>query len=299
MAPVPPPPDNSKERVEFLGQSLSLSRDSRVLDVGANPIHDAPYKLLLDCGLCHVWGFEPHPGAFQKLEETKSERETYFPTAVGDGSDQKLYIYGGSGYTSTFEIRPETLGIFGIAGGMTNLRKTLDLTTVTLDSLDDLPEVDLVKIDIQGGELAVFQNGRTKMKDAAAVVTEVAFIKLYHGEPTLGDVDCELRAQRLILHRFLFQTGKVLASSQSERFRAHTAFTKTQILDGDAVYIRDITDPDSISTEQFKNLVLFADSVFKSYDLATFCLDRLVERKEVEADVPGRYVDMLPANVKV
>ncbi|MCO5127792.1 MAG: FkbM family methyltransferase [Rhodobacteraceae bacterium] len=287
------------KRIEFLGSELGLGRDSRILDVGANPIHDAPYKPLLDAGLCHVWGFEPHPGAFQKLQQMKSDRETYFPHAVGDGTPGTLYIYGGSGYTSTFPIREETLKIYGTVGGMTTLKKTLDLETVTLDSLDDLPNVDLVKIDIQGGELAVFQNGRSKMADVSAVVTEVAFIDLYHGEPTLGDVDVELRAQGLILHRFLFQTGKVLDSSQSQRFRAHTPFTKTQILDGDAVYIRDITRPDSISSDQLRNLVLFADSVFKSFDLAVFCMDRLVERGDVDASVPARYFDMLPANVKL
>ena len=57
-----------------------------------------------------------------------------------------------------------------------------DVQTHRLDDLD-IDEFDLLKIDVQGSELMVFQNGRDRLSNAVAVHTEVSFVRLYHGNP--------------------------------------------------------------------------------------------------------------------
>lgn len=78
----------SRTRVETLIDVLQPSRLTRVVDIGANPINDNPYKNLLDMGGCEVWGFEPQEPAFNELMRTKRENEHYLPYAIGDGTRQ-------------------------------------------------------------------------------------------------------------------------------------------------------------------------------------------------------------------
>ena len=57
------------------------------------------------------------------------------------------------------------------------------MKTVALDKIADLPAIDCVKIDIQGGEKIVFENARRVMANAVAVIVEVRWMQLYEGEP--------------------------------------------------------------------------------------------------------------------
>ena len=52
------------------------------------------------------------------------------------------------------------------------------------------------------------------------------------------------------------------------------------------------------SRYRVKHLAILACSVFDSHDLALFCLDHLVARKAVPADLPSGYVDALPAELR-
>ena len=81
--------------------------------IGANPIDgDAPYKLLLDAGLLHIYGFEPNPGALARLNATNSENETYVSSAVYNGSIQDLKICKIPGMTSLLEPNANLLSYF-------------------------------------------------------------------------------------------------------------------------------------------------------------------------------------------
>lgn len=289
----------SRERLPLVLDALRLSSRPVIHDIGANPINLPPYHMLRDEGVVEIVGFEPHPGAFEKLMAEKAEAETYFPIGIGGGGTAKLNIYSGSGYTSVYRLREETLQLFGLEGGMTTFRRDVEIETKRLDDVADLPPPDLFKIDIQGGELDVFQNGRETLRSAMCIITEVPFLPLYEGAPSMGDIDRELRSQGFVLHRFMETSSKVMASSQSDRLRAHTPFTKTQVIDTDAVYLRDITRLDLMEDETLKQLVLFADNVFGSCDLALRAMDELVSRGLLERDFPAAYVDALPPQIRL
>ena len=56
----------------LLRDLVRCSRPTSVLDIGANPIDgDAPYKQMLDDGLCTVTGFEPQQRALAELNQRK------------------------------------------------------------------------------------------------------------------------------------------------------------------------------------------------------------------------------------
>lgn len=283
-------------QVSVLLEGFGLSRRTRIVDVGANPLGEAPYAALLGMGGCDVVGFEPQPSAFAELAKIKSERETYLPFAVGDGSHKELKVYRSSGFTSVFE--PHLPGM-KFLGGATwgQITERIGMDTVALDQAEGVGEFDLLKIDIQGGEVEVFKGAEQALKQAMVVIVELRYFRLYEGEPMLGGVDDELRRQGFYLHKFLFNKSTRLPNSQSHRL--HRRRTRDQLIDGDAVYLRDMGQLATYSDAQVMHLCVTASAVFGSHTLVLHCLDDLVRRGVVAADMPARYVDAMPAELRL
>lgn len=271
---------------------LDTKRLTRIVDVGANPLSPPPYDQLLKQGGCEVWGFEPHPEAFAELQKTKTARETYFPYAIGDGSDEILHIYRESGLTSIFKPYQGALRFLGRSKRNIELIEEVPLQTKRLDDLEDVTDFDVLKIDVQGAELKVFQGAREKLAQAVVVIPEIRFYQLYEDEPMLGGVDIELRRQGFQLHKFMFEKQKVIPNSQIDQLKRTEH--RNQVIDGDGVYVRDLGQVDLYSDDQLKHLAIAATAVFESYDLALFCLDELVKRGAVAASLPADYVAVLP-----
>lgn len=111
-----------------------------------------------------------------------------------------------------------------------------DVTTSTLDSLrDQIGPVDWIKIDVQGGELAVIEGAKELLQSVvrhlsagsiilhhrsanlqslvvhqAIVEVEVEFVPLYANQPLFADVDRALREQGFVFHRFSSQQGRCM-----------------------------------------------------------------------------------------
>ena len=80
-----------------------------------------------------------------------------------------------------------------------------------LSAFREIRDLNLLKIDVQGSELAVFGSGRQKLKQAVAVQTEVSFLCLYKEQPTFGDIDGELRKQGFVPHAFTAINRRMIA----------------------------------------------------------------------------------------
>ena len=282
------------EATAFLLAELGVLRKTTIVDVGANPVNPPPYAELLKSGACKVVGFEPQQDAFAQLQQVKSEDEIYFPFAVGDGNPIDLRIYKSSGMTSIFDLYARALRAVGM--GIPAMLDKVKLETVALDSIPDLPPFDLLKIDIQGGENLVFGGAKRVMTQAVAVIVELRYLRLYHGEPMLGGVDTELRSQGFYLHKFMFAKSLPLRNSQIHRLKSK--LVSDQLVDGDGIYIKNIATPDKLDDEQIKHLAILGAGVFASHSLVLFCLDQLVKRGAVRAELPAAYVDVLPARLR-
>src|ERR1700761_1646053 len=183
---------------------LSPSRLTHVVDVGANPFDGGKplYLPMLNAGLCQVTGFEPQHQAFLALQLRRGPNKLYLPYAVGDGSLSTLKVCRATGMTSLLEPDPTTLGLFPALQPGGEVIERIPVKTHRLDDIHEIEHLDFLKIDIQGSELSVFQNGQEKLAEAVAIQTEVSFITLYLHQPSFGDVDVELRAQGFIPYGF-------------------------------------------------------------------------------------------------
>jgi Methyltransferase FkbM domain len=148
--------------------------------------------------------------------------------------------------SSLFEIDPAILAPFPEFIAWTKLSETIEVQTRKLDDIAEVQTLDYLKIDIQGGELAVFQSGRAKLASTVVIQTEVFFISIYKGQPTFAEVDFELRGQGFVPH--------CLAWVQKWPIHPPVAEDKTwkpfnQILEADIVYVRNFVRPESMDDE--------------------------------------------------
>jgi FkbM family methyltransferase len=280
----------------FLAERLDGERAPVVIDIGANPLDHPVYKPLLDAGLCELHGFEPQAEAFSRLQEIKGVHETYENRAVGDGGTHEFRIFRQSGLSSFFEIDRSALRFLGRSDGPAKLLDVVEVETMRLDDAGAIDRIDLLKIDVQGAEAMIFENAKKKLASAVAVITELRFFPLYEGEPLLDVQIARLSELGLRFHKLLFVKSQQVANSQSRRLK--TRALSSQALDGDAVFVRDLRDPASVTDEQLRALALLADAVFESYDLTIHCLDLLVDRGCLDSEVPVEYVAYLPDQVR-
>lgn len=280
--------------MDDLRSLLQLDRLTEVVDIGANPIDgDPPYKPMLAAGLCKVTGFEPQPEALSKLQADKSEYERYLPYAVGDGLEHTLNVCRASGMTSLFRLDRATAAVFPAYAHWGEVVQEVLLDTRRLDDLDEIVRMDFLKIDIQGGELAVFQHGKAKLSQAVMIQTEVSLVPLYDGQPVFGEVDLELRSQGFIPHTFVGMRRWIVApcSLNNSPFAA-----LNQVLETDMVYMRDIRYSDRMSDDMLKHMAMISYHCYNSFDLSMRCLQILQQRGSVAGDALQRFTRSIPAN---
>ncbi len=273
---------------------LNPVRLTEIVDIGANPIDgDPPYKPMLESGLCRVTGFEPQEQALAELERKKGPFERYLPYAVGDGEVHTLNICRTSGMTSLFEPNLATLELFPIFKTWGEVVTQIELPTRKLNDLSEIEHIDFLKIDIQGGELAVFKSGIEKLAQAVAIQTEVSFMTLYKGQPTLGDIDVELRNQGFVPHCLAAIKKWPIAPCvvNNDPYQA-----LNQLLEADIVYVRDFSRPDTMSDEQLKHLAMIAHHCYQSMDLTLRCVMLLEQRGALEAGSQQLYLTSLAPN---
>lgn len=282
-----------KSLIAMLGARLDLAAPLAIVDVGANPLGKPVYKPLMAAGLAHVWGFEPNAEAFAKL--APNPQATYLPVAVGRGGAATFHAYPASEMSSLYPLSAASIGYLGHFRRHLGQETQSRIETRALDDIDQIDRLDLLKIDAQGAECDVIAGARGKLAGAVMVIAEMRFYRLYDGEPMLHDMDRALREQGFVLHRFLHQKARMLNHSQKARVNARAM--STQLIDGDAVYIRSFEDRSTWGDVQLRALALLAATI-GSHDLALLALDTMVARGLARKSLPGAYVDLLPQELR-
>jgi FkbM family methyltransferase len=271
---------------------LEPVRLTAVVDIGANPIdREPPYRRMLQNRLCRLTGFEPQEDALAVLQRTRSDLETYLPYAIGDGRAHTLRICRRNGMTSLLEPDRQTYEFFSKFSEYATVIREVPIETRRLDDVPEIETIDFLKIDIQGSELSVFRNGRSKLGRTVAIHTEVSFIPLYKGQPVFGEVDLELRKQGFVPHA-LFPKKAMIAPVIGADVHA----SLNQIIEADVVYVRDFLTPGALDAEQLKHLTVVAHHCYRSYDLAANCITQLMRRSAVSSEALERYINFVNPN---
>ena len=281
----------------WLAQSLPFGRRTRIMDVGANPVNRPAYADLAEAGHADVHGFEPGAEAFRRLDQNKGPTEVYHPHAVGLGGSAMFHVCENGSFSSLFAPDAPQIAALGHWQKSLTVTDRVPVKTVALDRIKDLPPPDMLKMDTQGAELDILKGGKAVLSQAVVIMPELRFFRLYQDEPMMGRVDQKLRDMGFMLHKIL--PGAVVRLTSSHIDRLRPAMTRNQMVDADAIYIRDIARPDAMTDAQLSHLALLADAVFTSMDLVLRCLDLLVARGAIPVSVIETYILKLPRNFVV
>jgi FkbM family methyltransferase len=242
----------------------------KIVDVGAMSLGEGTdaYSPLTRAAACDVYGFEPGAEEFEKLKAAAKPGHYYLPYFVGDGSARTFYQCNFNMTSSLFEPNMELLSKFQALAELTTVQKTYPVETKRLDDIPEIEGTDFLKLDVQGAELMVFE-GATRVLDNALVVhTEVQFVPLYKNVPLFGEIDIHLRSKGFALHR-LTQAGRTF---KPLIFKNDVGAMLSQILWGDAIYVRDFMQFDALPDEALLKIATILHENYRSVDLAAFAL---------------------------
>ena len=256
-----------------LGSFRSLTKTDvrvKIVDIGANPLDGVPpYEKLLRAGDADIIGFEPNPVALAKLNELKGPTETYLPYAIGDGKRHTLNFCQAPGMTSLLTPNREVLELFH---GFPEWGKVIGTEEVATHRLDDIAEtagIDMVKIDIQGGELMALSHAKKRLKSTLVIQTEVEFMPMYEGQPLFSDVDIFLRKHGFMLHRFYPTVSRVMAPLVVDN---NIYAELSQLFWADAIFIKDITRLSLLADQQLLKMAAILHDCYGSIDVALHLL---------------------------
>jgi FkbM family methyltransferase len=263
-------------------------------DVGAACIAETPvYKPLLDAGLAHLHAFEGDPRQIEKIRGTYGDKVSVRDYFLADGAIHTLHVAAAeSGMTSLLEPNATALQFFNGFPLFGQIHETRPVQTTRLDDVAELPGIDFLKLDIQGAELTVLENGVAKLARCVAIQLEVSYVCLYENQPSFGEVDLFMRRNGFLPHCFLevkkWSIAPLLKGNDPRR-------PFNQLLESDIVYVRNLLSLEALSVSQLKKLALIAHHCLFSFDLVLRILIELASRGAAAPEPQHKYLELLNA----
>jgi FkbM family methyltransferase len=233
--PPPPPPQEAPPPVrtpveeiayrhgEVYGAQaalLAIEAPLTIIDGGMHQGQSAE-KYAQAFPACHIIGFEPEAANFEASKTRLAalgERIAMFPLGLADENGMaELKVNSHDGTHSLLEI--------GDLSQWDAPATTIDrrlIETVTLDRFcagHGIDRIDVLKLDIQGGELRALKGAQGLLRQRAIrlVAAEVNFLPLYRDMPLFWDVAAYMLAHGYALHG-LFDLHHVLDGSGGLRW---------------------------------------------------------------------------------
>ncbi len=182
---------------------LGNNRISGILDAGASNGRIA-LKLLDAFPDATAYAFEPNPRYRDELEALARENTRFSPhfNGLANHSDSTpLFVTENIGSSSLYQPSERFRESHPDASQVT---ETVQIDIVRLDEwLDTIgtPPIEVMKLDIQGGELAALQGAeKTLQRSTLLVYTEVLFNAMYDGGALFSDIDQYLRSCGFVLY---------------------------------------------------------------------------------------------------
>jgi FkbM family methyltransferase len=275
---------------------LTPQRRTAIVDIGASDFGEAPpYRPLLDRGIATLIGFEPQPELHAKVDAAKGPLETYLPYAIGDGGRHTFYQCRFPAMSGFKKPDAGQLYQFIPLSEWGQIVGEVPMDSRRLDDVDEVRDLDFLKIDVEGSELDVFRAGRRKLSQAVVIWTEVSFIPIYENQAVFGEVDMELRSLGFVPHFIAGLFTRMIAPMMPPPSNPATGFR--QLHAGDVIYCRDFAKMHELSDEQLKHMTLIAHHCLDSFDLAFRSVFELAKRGTLPPTVKEQYWELMKSKI--
>jgi len=278
--------------VKFFEEIIPLGAAIQIMDVGAAAINETSiYSNLINAGYGHLHAFEGDERQIEGIRNKYGENVTIHSNFLFDGTIRTFYQAStASGMSSLLKPDPVALAFFNRFTSFGEVKGETKVKTVRLNDIGELPNLDFIKLDIQGAELVTLKNGTNKLKNVLAVQLEVSYIPLYEDQATFGEVDVWMRSQGFMPHCFLaVKTFSIFPTIFAGNFRVGG----NQLLESDIVYVR---NPLQLANMSYERLIVFAwltHYLFKSTDLCIHILREMMKRGNLDWDLQSKYYESL------
>ncbi|GIV38770.1 MAG: hypothetical protein KatS3mg033_0570 [Thermonema sp.] len=188
-----------------------------IFDVGA---YDGQTALLYASLFpkARVYAFEPFSDSFQKAAELAKQEARIEPYQLAVSSSNGKGMLNVNKFEATNSLLVSNK-IGNNIDELTHTIRTEEVKTTTLDAFcknKDISFIDILKMDIQGGELEALKGAEELLKrqKIGLLYTEVEFVPIYKGQPLFSDIELYLRQFDYQLYRIMNmysdETGQLL-----------------------------------------------------------------------------------------
>ena len=252
---------------------IQLESKLKIVDIGAAINEDEPWEILCNAGIAHVVGFEPNKDEIKKLNEKHNGKDyNFLPYFIADGEEATFYETNWALTGSLYKPNKEYLERYQNFSELVTLLEQHSVKTHKLDNIQEVSDLDLLKLDVQGAELKILKNATQKLSQAVVVETEVNFVPVYEGIPLFSEVEIFLRQQGFSFHTFKGFGTRALKPLMNNN-NPNLGFK--QLLWSNAVFIRSFEMMENLSPEKLKKTFLILHHCYKSYDFAYAILTQL------------------------
>jgi FkbM family methyltransferase len=276
-----------------LNKLLKTKTPLVICDIGASPTDPTPsIEDLINNTNSILYGFEPNEDEFNKLKQ--SEKKIYFNYGIGNGNNQILNICATPGMSSILEPNYEYLNLFhGMSEWAKIIKKKL-IKTKKLDEVNFGKKINFFKIDVQGYESEIINNGKIKIKESLVVQLETSPIPLYKNEKTFSHICNQLENLDFELHMFSnihTRYFKPFVPTNSTYSGLHHLFQL------DCIFIKKLSSISNLNIEELKKFILISLYSLKSYDLTLLLLNKLSNLTQI--NYSNQFKDFLKDKIMV
>ncbi|HUA52152.1 MAG TPA: FkbM family methyltransferase [Candidatus Sulfotelmatobacter sp.] len=324
-----PPPDPVRQRyverrgfiiTDLVAAALPASEKFTILDGGALDAYADPRWQALDATRTRIYGFEPNALEVKRLNATAQEKgldHRYFAGALWSRATTVTFHAnkasgGGSLYEQNTDLTDrwkfENFEASFNARDMFRPTVTSQWATTSIDqwaseSSGGPPDIDFMKLNVQGAELEILQGADSVIDRTIGVMAEMSFVESYKGRPFFADVDRHLRDKNFTFFDFIGHHCIGRAESPiTVRHLPSLHGLWGQLIEGHGIYFRDPIDMaarglsiDHRSAAKLLKLAAFAEvmgQIEYSFELLSW-LETLLDRR---GDAAGaRRVNALAA----
>jgi protein O-GlcNAc transferase len=284
---------NESQSVAELFSFIGLKGPLCCIDVGALRLEDEadPWVNWAREGCAEVLGFEPIKEECDKLNDrafVSGAHIRYLPIGLGDGEEHTLHITNAPMASSLFPPARSTVELFQALGDLMQVVSQERIKTHRLDEIKEADSTDFFKLDVQGAELMIMENASNALESASVIQCKVGFVELCEGQPLQADIDKFLRSKGFCFWRFSYTMGRSFQPLQAVR---NPSVAISQMLWGDAIYIRDFRNLKDWTSRQLRASAFLLHALYDAFDLVHLILKELDCREE--GDLAGLYLMVL------